>query len=69
MFILSWRSHQPSTSTATTPISATKRKFGYIQGLQLHERISAAERRQRPFTIHHFLLLHDVCNVERPGVS
>ena len=39
---------QPSTSTATTPISATKRKFGYIQGLPLGEHISAAERRQRP---------------------
>ena len=37
---------QPSTSAATTPISATKRKFGYRQGLR--ERISAAERRRRP---------------------
>ena len=39
---------QPSTSAATTPISATKRKFGYRQGLPLRERISAAERRRRP---------------------
>ena len=39
---------QPSTSTAATPISATKRKFGYRQGLPLGEHISAAERRQRP---------------------
>lgn len=39
---------QTSTSAATTPISATKRKFGYRQGLPLHERISAAERRRHP---------------------
>ncbi|KAK2180843.1 hypothetical protein NP493_423g02053 [Ridgeia piscesae] len=39
---------QPSASTATTPISATKRKFGYRQGLPLREHISAAEPRQRP---------------------
>ena len=39
---------QPSTSTTTTPISATKRKFGYRQGLPLREHISAAEPRQRP---------------------
>ena len=39
---------QPSTSAATTPISATKRKFGYRQGQPLFERISAAERRRRP---------------------
>ncbi|KAI0220887.1 hypothetical protein LSAT2_027651 [Lamellibrachia satsuma] len=39
---------QPSTSAATTPISATKRTFEYRQGLPLRERISAAERRRRP---------------------
>ena len=39
---------QPSTSTATSPISATKWKFGYRQGLPLRAHISAAERRQRP---------------------
>lgn len=39
---------QTSTSAATTPISATKRKFGYRQGLPLRERISAAERRRHP---------------------
>ena len=35
-------------STATTPVSATKRKFGYRQGLPLRAHTSAAERRQRP---------------------
>ena len=39
---------QLSTSAATTPTSATKRKFGYRQGLPLRERISAAERRRHP---------------------
>ena len=39
---------QPSTSATTTPTSATKRKFGYRQGLPLRERISAAERRRHP---------------------
>ena len=39
---------QPSTSASTTHISATKRKFGYRQGLPLRERINAAERRRRP---------------------